>query len=88
MNRKQKVLILLLLLIAFAATVNVSAQDAIDLDKLSADQEFKWGVNAYHRGLFNESARAFEKALSYKPEEYTNPAMACLSLMVPFRFYG
>ncbi|MDC7225281.1 MAG: hypothetical protein PQJ61_00795 [Spirochaetales bacterium] len=43
-------------------------QDVIDLDMLSAREEFKWGVKAYHRGLFNESARAFEKALAYKPE--------------------
>ena len=64
---KHKVLLCLLLL-CLCTVVNIHAQDTIDLDQLSADEEFKWGVNAYHRGLFNEAARAFEKALSYKPE--------------------
>jgi len=58
------IFILLLLLPAF----NSFAQDAIDLNLLSAREEFKWGVKAYHRGLFNEAARAFEKALAFKPE--------------------
>ena len=59
---------LFLLLLLFLPLVNSYAQDVIDLDMLSAREEFKWGVKAYHRGLFNESARAFEKALAYKPE--------------------
>ncbi|MBI9109077.1 MAG: NHL repeat-containing protein [Spirochaetales bacterium] len=59
--------ILFIILLAACFTGNLHSQDKIDLDKLSAEDEFKWGVKAYHRGLFNESARAFEKALSYKP---------------------
>jgi len=61
--------IFLIILLAACFTGNLYSQDRIDLDQLSADDEFKWGVKAYHRGLFNESARAFEKALSYKPED-------------------
>lgn len=57
-----------LLLFLFLPAINSFTQDTIDLDMLSAREEFKWGVKAYHRGLFNESARAFEKALAYKPE--------------------
>lgn len=61
-----KIIFLILLTLCCAGTLY--SQDTIDLDQLSADEEFKWGVKAYHKGLFNESARAFEKALSYKPE--------------------
>ena len=63
---KTKIVILLLFLIF--PVLNSFSQEVIDLDMLSANEEFKWGVKAYHRGLFNESARAFEKALAYKPE--------------------
>jgi len=59
---------LFLLLLLLLPAINSFTQDAIDLDMLSARDEFKWGVKAYHRGLFNEAARAFEKALAYKPE--------------------
>ena len=65
---KIKLNIIFLLLFLVLPTAGVFSQDAIDLDMLSAREEFKWGVKAYHRGLFNESARAFEKALAYKPE--------------------
>ncbi|MDR3312406.1 MAG: hypothetical protein LBS64_04670 [Spirochaetaceae bacterium] len=34
-----------------------------------AEQEFRRGVQAYHRGTFNESIRLFERALSYLPNE-------------------
>ncbi|MDC7126876.1 MAG: hypothetical protein PQJ46_14995 [Spirochaetales bacterium] len=60
--------ILFLFLLILLPVVNIFSQDSIDLDLLSSQEEFKWGVKAYHRGLFNESARNFEKALSYKPE--------------------
>ena len=60
--------IILVVIFSACSLFNLYAQDRIDLDQLSAAEEFKWGVKAYHRGLFNEAARAFEKALSYKPE--------------------
>ena len=59
---------LLFILFLLIPAVESFTQDAIDLDMLSAREEFKWGVKSYHRGLFNESVRAFEKALAYKPE--------------------
>ena len=62
--KKIKIVLLLVLLLPGA----VYSQDRIDLDLLSARDEFKWGVKAYHRGLFSEAVRAFERALSYKPE--------------------
>ena len=64
----EKIKIVLLLTILLLPVFNLNSQDIIDLDLLSAREEFKWGVKAYHRGLFNEAARAFEKALAYKPE--------------------
>lgn len=64
----EKIKVVLLLTILLLPVFNINAQDIIDLDLLSAREEFKWGVKAYHRGLYNEAARAFEKALAYKPE--------------------
>jgi DNA-binding beta-propeller fold protein YncE len=66
MLKTRNIFLIVVLTACFAG--NLYSQDKIDLDQLSADDEFKWGVKAYHRGLFNESSRAFEKALSYKPE--------------------
>ncbi len=64
----EKIKFIFLLFLLFQPLNTVFSQDKIDLDMLSAQEEFKWGVKAYHKGLFNESSRAFEKALSYKPE--------------------
>ena len=50
------------------SNVFIFSEENIDIDLLSAKDELKWAINAYHRGLFNESIRGFEKALSYKPE--------------------
>ncbi len=58
----------LLIFSIFFIGQNIYSQDKIDLDQLSASEEFKWGVKAYHRGIFAEAARAFERALAYKPE--------------------
>ncbi len=38
------------------------------MDQVYADEEFRWGVMAYHRGLYNEAILSFEKSLSYKPQ--------------------
>ncbi len=45
---------------------SVSVKNA---DSLSAEQEFRRGVQAYYRGSFNDAILLFEKALSYLPSE-------------------
>ena len=64
----KKIKIVLLLVVLLLPVSAIYSQDTIDLDLLSARDEFKWGVKAYHRGLFNEAVRAFERALAFKPE--------------------
>jgi DNA-binding beta-propeller fold protein YncE len=40
-----------------------------DINARYAREEFRVGVQAYHRFAFNESILAFERALSFKPDE-------------------
>ena len=42
----------------------------VDLDGLQADEYFRWGVVAFHSGLYSNSIESFEKALSYKPDRH------------------
>ncbi|MFP4644217.1 MAG: hypothetical protein ACLFM0_07670, partial [Spirochaetales bacterium] len=44
-----------------------SAQN-IDFDSLEADEEFGWGVRAYHRGYFQDAISSFNSALSLDSE--------------------
>ncbi len=37
--------------------------------EVSARDEFRWGVRAFHSGLYNEAILAFERSLSYKPDD-------------------
>ncbi len=46
--------------------VRLPAQE-IDLDAARSEAELRAGVQAFHRGLLNESIVAFEKAVSYQP---------------------
>ncbi len=36
---------------------------------VNARDEFRWGVISFHNGLLNEAIVAFEKSLSYKPDD-------------------
>lgn len=40
----------------------------IDLNKVKADEEFRWGVEAFHKGYLNESILSLKRSLSYQPE--------------------
>ena len=40
----------------------------IDMDEVSAQEEFRWGVIAFHSGLYNKAIFSFEKSLSFKPD--------------------
>ncbi len=35
-----------------------------------AAEEFRWGVSAFHNGLFGEAIRAFERALAFTPNDF------------------
>jgi DNA-binding beta-propeller fold protein YncE len=41
----------------------------IDMDAAEAEQEFRWGVVAFHQGNFNEAILAFSRSLALSPEE-------------------
>ncbi|MBN1647206.1 MAG: hypothetical protein JW874_04165 [Spirochaetales bacterium] len=55
--------IIALFFLIFVFTGLVSAQ-AINMDQIRAQEEFRWGVQAYHNGLFSEAIRSFELSLS------------------------
>lgn len=40
----------------------------IDMDAAEAEQEFRWGVVAFHQGNFNEAILAFSRSLALSPE--------------------
>lgn len=37
------------------------------MDQLQADDNFQWGVRAFHNGFYNQAIFYFEKALGFKP---------------------
>lgn len=46
------------------------AQD-IDMDDIEAEEEFRFGVNAFHNGRYNEAILSFSRALSFAEEDMT-----------------
>ena len=59
---KIRTLILLILL----TCQQLSGQN-IDLDAVKANDEFRWGVRAFHNGFYNKAILSLEKSLSLKP---------------------
>ncbi|MCG8479304.1 MAG: NHL repeat-containing protein [Spirochaetales bacterium] len=45
------------------------AAQTIDMDAAQAREEFRWGVQAYHATRFNDAIVAFNRALSFAPED-------------------
>ncbi len=45
---------------------HISAQ--VDLESVEAQEEFQWGVRAYHSAQFNEAIRSFSRTLSLAPD--------------------
>ncbi len=41
----------------------------IDFEEVRAREELRWGVQAFHRGLFNEAILSLERSLAYRPEQ-------------------
>jgi hypothetical protein len=41
----------------------------IDLATVKANEEFRWGVEAFHKGYLNEAILSFKRAISYRSNE-------------------
>lgn len=41
----------------------------IDMDAVRAREELRWGVKAYHSGLYNDAIRAFERAAGFNSDD-------------------
>ena len=55
------------ILACFLLSVVSASPQSVDLEGLQADENFRWGVVAYHSGFYNDAIESFEKALSHKP---------------------
>ena len=40
----------------------------IDMNAVNAAEEYRWGVRAFHNGLYGEAVRALERALAFTPD--------------------
>lgn len=59
---------LLICLLSIWCASAANPQD-INLAEVNAREEFHWGVKAFHESLYGESIRAFERALSFTPDD-------------------
>jgi DNA-binding beta-propeller fold protein YncE len=50
-------------------TTGVIRAQNIDMDAVSALEEFRWGVRAYHNRNYNDAILSLSRSLSYKPED-------------------
>lgn len=65
MNRKVRCLFVAALLV-FPVLMVQSQQ--IDMDALSAEEEFRWGVRAFQNARYNEAILSFEQSLAHRPD--------------------
>ena len=49
--------------------VGVNAQQARSFDELEAQEEFRYGVLAYHAGHYNDALLAFQRAVAVSPDQ-------------------
>lgn len=57
-----------LLYFLFLSVFSYLPAQAIDMDQIRADEEFRIGVVAFHQGYFNKAILSLERSLVYKPE--------------------
>jgi len=62
-------LIITLLFIAFFTLAQQSPQGPATALNIAAEDQFVWGVRAFHEGLYNQALLDFERALTMRPEE-------------------
>ncbi len=67
-NGRTKPFVKLFLFLLIGLPVIIFPQD-LDMNKVRAEEEFHYGVEAYHMGYFGKALQSFEKALSYQPED-------------------
>ncbi|MFW5738262.1 MAG: hypothetical protein ACOCYX_05065, partial [Spirochaetota bacterium] len=58
---------LLALAVALLFTPALAAQN-VDLDQITANDEFRWGVTSLHDGRINEAIASFNRSLSFDDE--------------------
>lgn len=58
-----------LVLTAALLSVPVLPAQDIDMDRIEAEEEFRFGVNAFHNGRYNEAILSFSRSLSFAPED-------------------
>ncbi|NBF39873.1 MAG: hypothetical protein GVY14_05605 [Spirochaetes bacterium] len=49
------------------AALHLEAQD-INMDRIEAEEEFRFGVRAFHNGRYNDAILSFSRSLSFAPE--------------------
>lgn len=71
MKRPGRILRLPLLAALTLLAITPVLPQAIDMDAARAQEEFRWGVDAYHAARFNDAIVAFNRALALRPEDHT-----------------
>ncbi|MCA1753109.1 MAG: hypothetical protein LC641_00125, partial [Spirochaeta sp.] len=66
MNSKVLRGLLVLSLVVFPVVVASSQQ--INMDALSAEEDFRWGVRAFQNARYNEAILSFEQSLANRPD--------------------
>lgn len=67
--RRSVVLAIVMTLTLAIGDVGTLSSQAIDMDAAEAAEEFRWGVQAFHAGRFNDAIVAFTRAVSFKPDD-------------------
>ena len=52
----------------FALGAAAAAAQSIDMAEAQAQEEFRWGVRAYHNGFFGDAILSLERSLASKPQ--------------------
>lgn len=60
---------LFIVLVAVRAVAPIAGQ-SIDMDAAQAREEFRWGVQAYHATRYNDAIVAFNRTLSFQPDNF------------------
>ncbi len=68
MNRKRWFAFVVWGMILLTGVALVSVAQEIDMERVYADREFRFGVRAFHDGTYEKAIMSFEEALSYKPD--------------------
>ncbi len=70
---KKVIFSMLILFVVSMGVLNAQEGEAeapgrIDMDQFNAEEELKFGVNAFHDGAYNKALLSFEKSLAFNPE--------------------